>query len=84
MVEREYLQIDVQRARELIAAASLHRLPSGEWTLILRVEGDLQIDEHRSLPLNRELRLQGRQEGRRPNPAAYGIQVKKSRKKKGR
>jgi hypothetical protein len=69
MVEREEIEIRAKDAQELITAARISRGPNGEWTIILDVDGDVWIDDDRHLPLRGELRLKGRQKGRRPNPA---------------
>jgi hypothetical protein len=69
MVEIENIEIEPADAQMLIAAARIARGRNGEWTLILSIDGDLQIDADRVLPLRGELRLKGRQRGRKGNPA---------------
>ena len=69
MVEREEIEISIKDARELIVTARLVRGRNGEWTIIMDVDGDIEIDSSRCLSLRGELRLKGRQKGRKLNPA---------------
>jgi hypothetical protein len=80
MVEREEMTITSADAQRIIAAARIVRGGNGEWTIILDVDGDIRIDEYRHISFTGELRLKGRQRGRRPNPA-WGKTPKDVKKK---
>lgn len=67
MVEREKKIIEAAHIQSLIAGGTIRRGANGEWTLEIQVDGDLPIDEYRTLPLRGRLKLKGRQEGRRPH-----------------
>jgi len=69
MVEREEINLTATDAQRIITAARIVRGVNGEWTIIINVDGDIRIDEYRHIPFTGELRLKGRQRGRKPNPA---------------
>lgn len=69
MVEKEQIEIDVKLIRRIIASASAKRGASGEWSLNISLDGDVPLDEWRSLPISRTVAIKARQAGRKPNPA---------------
>lgn len=68
MVEKEQFTPDIEEIRRALLSAEMKRNPDGKWTLILEVGGIIAIDEHRKAGFFGEVRIQGAQTGRRPNP----------------
>ena len=68
MVTKELIELDIKQAQDLITAARLERRAAGNWVLILDFDGNVFIDEHRSVGYKAEVRVSGKQRGRKPLP----------------
>ncbi len=60
-VPKEKLNIEGAKVNAIVK--SLHRNPSGEWTLVLQVDDVFTIDDDRTIPFNVELRTKSKQVG---------------------
>lgn len=69
MVEKEEKELSADEMVPLIQGAVIKRAPNGDWTLLVRLLGDIVIDTERALPINAELRTKAKQRGKRGNPA---------------
>ena len=69
MVERETIELDAAALQMLVVGGEARRGLNGEWAVIIEIQGDVSLDDGRSLPVSRKVHIKSRQNGRRPNPA---------------
>lgn len=69
MVDKEEIKIDTELVRKIVAGGIARRGANGEWSLVIFLDGDIALDDNRTLPVRREVAVKARQQGRRANPA---------------
>lgn len=65
MVDKETHSLDAQTITLPIRDAQITRNGDGSWSMVLDVNHDIQIDETRAVKFYGELRIKGRQTGRK-------------------
>lgn len=65
MVNREEVTLKIKDVAETLKTARLVRNESGAWTLVIEIDGELKIDNSRSLRVEGDVRIRGRQKGRK-------------------
>lgn len=84
MVDKETFEIEAEAVAALVTGGTIRRGYNGEWTLDIQIDGDLRIDGERTLPLRGILKIKGRQNGRKANPANNWGKGGGFKKKKGK
>lgn len=70
MVERETITLDAAALQMLVVGGEARRGRGGPWTVIIQLNGEVALDDGRSLSVRKEVRVKvKRQNGRKPNPA---------------
>jgi hypothetical protein len=64
-IEREVKEFEGENALHLIKVKRIIRNPAGDWTLILDVNNAFEIDADRYALFHAEVRVKGRQFGRK-------------------
>ena len=64
-VKREEYEVDLKTARKAVTMANLIRRIDGGWTLELEIDGVFPLDDDRSVRFEGQVRLRGRQRGRK-------------------
>lgn len=65
MVKREQHTIEIKHICKALTSSRLIRNEAGAWTLIIEIDGEITIDTSRSLRVEGEVRIRGRQKGRK-------------------
>ena len=72
----------IPRVIKGIEVEALNRGANGRWTAVLKVAVQFDLADGRVIAIERSVRVQGKQQGKRPNPDPFGWKTK--RKKKGK
>lgn len=70
MVEKETIELDAATLQMLVVGGRAQRGLNGEWSVIVTLDGEVDLKDGRILPVpRREIHVKSRQRGRKPNPA---------------
>lgn len=68
-MEKETFPVDIDSLIDAIASAEIQRASNGKYALSIKLDGEIGIDEYRTLVLvDREVKTRGVLKGRKPNP----------------
>jgi hypothetical protein len=67
MVKREEFDVEIKHICKALTGGKVVRNEAGAWTLIIELDGEIEIDAARSLRVEGEIRIRGRQKGRKSN-----------------
>lgn len=65
MVKREEHTIEIKQIYKALAGGRIIRNEAGVWTLVIQINGEIEIDANRKLRVEGDVRIRGRQKGRK-------------------
>jgi hypothetical protein len=71
----------IPRVAKGVEVVSLNRGANGRWTAVLKVAAEFDMADGRVIAVERNVRIQGKQQGKRPNPDPFGWKAKRKRKR---
>jgi hypothetical protein len=85
MVERESYKFKngfgpagkIPRVAKGVEVVALNRGANGRWTAVLKVAVEFSLADGRIVAVERQVRVQGKQQGKRPNPDPFGWKAKR-------
>jgi hypothetical protein len=65
MVKREEYTIEIKQICKALTGGKVIRNEAGAWTMIIAIDGEIPIDGIRTLRVEGDVRIRGRQKGRK-------------------